>query len=78
MSAIVDKYRAFERGVPGKYVVRASQITGRLDVKHCLGEVARRRPLWKSKGFVIGTLESQLTEASDRDVTVEDGPNMCC
>ncbi len=70
---ILANFASFKAGKGGTYVVPAVRISGRLDVKHCLGEVGRRRPLWKSKGFAIGTLESQLTEAAGREVPVIDG-----
>jgi len=69
---IISKFKSFMQGKVGGYVVKASQIVGRLDVKHCLGEVGRRRGLWKSKGLTVEALDTQLTEAPSREVTVED------
>ena len=69
---IVSTFKSFMQGNGGRYVVKASQIVGRLDVKHCLGEVGRRRSLWKSRGLTIEVLDTQLTEATGREVTVED------
>jgi type I restriction enzyme M protein len=71
-SRIVSNFKAFMYGQTGKYVVKASRIRSRLDVKHCLGDVGRRRNLWKSKGFAVDTLDTRLTEASGRGVDVED------
>ncbi len=69
---IASEFRSFMRGQAGTYVVKPSQIAARLDVKHCLGEVGRRRGLWKSKGVAVAALDTQLTEAASREVTVEE------
>jgi len=70
---IVANYLSFRAGIPGKYVVNASRIKGRLDVKNCLGEVGRRRALWRSKGIKIEPLENHLAEATGRATAVDDG-----
>ncbi len=69
---IVSNFRAFMQGKPGKYVVKGSRIASRLDVKHCFGDVGRRRNVWKSKGLTVDTLDAQLTEAEGRGVSVEE------
>jgi type I restriction enzyme M protein len=69
---IVANYLNFRAGISGPYVVDASRIKGRLDVKNCLGEVGRRRALWQSKGVRIEPLENHLAEATKR-ATVVDG-----
>jgi len=72
MATIVSRFKAFKDGKRGSYVVPASRITGRLDVKHCLAEVGRRRGYWKSKGVTVAPLHTQLDEATGRGVTVTD------
>jgi type I restriction enzyme M protein len=69
---IVSNYANFRAGKAGKYVVKPSRITGRLDVKYCLGEVGRRRSLWRSKGVKVEPLENYLTEAKGRATAVDD------
>jgi type I restriction enzyme M protein len=71
-SRILSNYVAFKDGKHGPYVVGSARISNRLDVKHCLGDVGRRRALWKSLGVIVAALDSQLGEAADREVTVEE------
>ncbi|HZS27529.1 MAG TPA: N-6 DNA methylase [Candidatus Angelobacter sp.] len=72
MTQIAARFNSFMEGHPGSYVVKAARIMGRLDVKHCLGEVGRRRNLWKSKGITVAPLEDKLEEATGREVIVEE------
>src|SRR5690606_30952722 len=72
VAAIVSRFKAFRDGKRGSYVVPASRLTGRLDVKHCLSEVGRRRSFWTSKGVVVSPLHTQLSEATGRAVPVTD------
>jgi type I restriction enzyme M protein len=72
LNQIAARFGSFLDGQPGPYVVKSSRIMGRLDVKHCLGEVGRRRSLWKSKGVTVALLETQLEEATGREVAVDE------
>jgi type I restriction enzyme M protein len=69
---IVSNFGAFRRGITGNYVVSASKIQGRLDVKYCLGEVGRRRTTWRSKALKVEPLENHLKEAMDRKIVVDE------
>ncbi len=43
------------------------------DLHHgLLGEVGRRRPLWRSKGVAVEALEGHLAEAAGRETSVDD------
>lgn len=69
---IVQNFAKFRAGKSGKYVVAAPRIQGRLDVKYCLGEVGRRRPLWRSSGLGVEALEKYLAEADGRQTAVDE------
>jgi type I restriction enzyme M protein len=72
IEGIVARFERFKAGKGGSYVVAATQISGRLDVKHCLGEVGRRSKFWKSSGVTVAALETQLAEAVGRETKVEE------
>jgi type I restriction enzyme M protein len=72
IEAVVSSFKKFKAGKPGPYVVPATKIAGRLDVKHCLGEVGRRSKFWKSSGVAVAALETQLAEAEGRETKVEE------
>jgi type I restriction enzyme M protein len=71
-SAICERFKQFTAGKRGAYVVEPSRITDRLDVKHCLGEVGRRRSFWESQEVAVARLETQLEEATGRKVKVQE------
>jgi type I restriction enzyme M protein len=72
IEGIVARFERLKAGKGGSYVVAATQISGRLDVKHCLGEVGRRSKFWKSSGVTVAALETQLAEAVGRETKVEE------
>jgi type I restriction enzyme M protein len=72
IEGIVSRYNKFKEGKAGPYVVAATKITGRLDVKHCLGEVGRRATFWKAAGLTVAPLDTQLAEAAGRETKVEE------
>lgn len=73
MDRIVENFNKYLNGRPGKYVVSSGHIADRLDVKHCLHETGRCRGLWRSKGKKITKLDGELTEVTDRGISVEEG-----
>lgn len=69
---VLARFEKFKAGKGGSYVVPADKISGRLDVKHCLGEVGRRSKFWESAGMTVATLDTQLAEAKGREIKVEE------
>lgn len=67
---IVEKYKSFVAGIPGDYVVEPYKIADRLDVKYCLGDNSRKKPLWIKMGMSVDRLGNLLKIAVRRSVNV--------
>jgi len=64
------------RGDP-RYIVEASRITDRLDVKNCLMSPGRQQATWESQGHVVHSLDEMLEERqyTDDDLVTRDSPD---
>lgn len=70
MSRVIADYRNFKAGAPGPYVVDASRLTDRLDVKFCIGDSGRKASVWESQGREVIPIGKALIEVSGRETKV--------
>ncbi|QNA43698.1 N-6 DNA methylase [Lacibacter sediminis] len=71
IQVLVDEYEKFQNGNGNsKYIVDASRIEDRMDVKNCLMKIGRSVSLWKRKGYNIFPIQEVLEEKkfSDDDI----------
>ena len=67
---ILAEWKMYTQGVDGRFVVPFSSISDRMDVKYCIQDTARRKPLWDAAGLDVTTLGTVLTVATGRRVKV--------
>lgn len=67
---VISEYENFQNGKGSKYIVDASRILDRMDVKNCLMKIGRSIKLWKQKGYKIFPLNEVLEEKqlNDEDI----------
>jgi len=68
---IVSDFRNFCHGVGALYSVPATQITDRLDVKFCINDRGRKKPIWLSNGLNVIPIGNALSIATGRQVKVD-------
>lgn len=68
---IVSEFRHYESGKAGYFVIPAKNISDRLDVKYCINDRGRKKPVWKKLGLAIVKIGTKLLPQCDRAVQVE-------
>ena len=68
--SIVAQFKQYESGIAGSYVVPASHLTERLDVKFCKEDRGRKKITWQTKGYNVTSIEKELTVVTNRSVKV--------
>jgi len=63
---IVEDFEAYKSGKSGDYVVDASRISDRLDVKYCINDCGRKKSEWIKKGYDITSIGNELVEQKGR------------
>jgi type I restriction enzyme M protein len=71
LERIVGSFKKFQNGKQADYVLPASSVADRLDVKNCLGDAGRRKQDWKDAGYDVLPLSDVLKLASGRSVAVD-------
>jgi len=74
ISNIIKQFENFTNGIPGEYVVPASRIADRLDVKFCIGDRGRKRQYWVEQGFIVVPIGKHLVP-QERKVKVNPEDN---
>ena len=69
---LVNAYIKFTRGEMNDYCVEASNLTNRLDVKYCINDRGRLKPVWIANGYSVTTLGEELKLQLERAVEVEE------
>lgn len=72
LKRIVESYLDFENGKTANFLVSAENIKDRLDVKYCLKENGRRKPLWISEGVNVKEIGQSLRKAKGRCILVDE------
>ena len=63
---IVADWNRYKKGEKGTFVVPYSSISDRMDVKYCIRDTGRKKPLWKAAGLDVSTLGAVLKPAKER------------
>ncbi len=69
---IVKRFQDYLDGIGGEYVVPSENIEDRLDVKFCIKDTGRRKPLWESHGLEVPKLGNVLRIAKQRVTDVSE------
>jgi len=69
---ILGAFLAFKNGESSRYVYPASAISDRLDVKFCIQDKGRKKPVWIRKGHKALAFKQILSVPIDRQVEVAD------
>lgn len=70
---IVSEFRDYERGNSGHFVIPAKNISDRLDVKYCINDRSRRKPIWNKLGLEIISIGTALLAQGGRTEPVDGG-----
>jgi len=74
IESMIDKFRRFENGEEGPWLVESDKVTGRLDVKYCRPHSNPAQKIWEEKGIPMKEL-GEIVELVDESVKPEESPN---
>lgn len=72
LNNLLAEYRAFKAGISRTHVYPASVIADRMDVKHCIGDTGRKKPIWRKCGYIPVTFGQILLEQHGRKIGVQE------
>jgi len=71
-ASIINDYKKYLAGKPGKYMIPYENIQDRLDVKYCINDRGRKKQAWKKNGYSAVVLGNVLIQQLGRNSQIQE------